>query len=215
MTTVLGIDEAGRGAVIGPLVIAGVIVDEQDQKTLKALGVKDSKMLTPEKREALAPNIKRIAKDYIIIKITAQEIDEKRKRINLNRIEAEKMAEIIRAAKADVAIVDAPQVSTQKFRMVLEAMVKNNTKIIAENYADKKYPVCSAASVIAKVERDAEVRKIEKQHGIKVRTGYSHDPDTIAFLKRCKGDYPDFVRKSWATAINHSGKAKQKALGEF
>lgn len=110
MSTILGCDEAGRGAVIGPLVIAGVIIDEADSKALKALGVKDSKLLSPEQRERLAPNIKRIAKDWIVIKISAKEIDEMRKRINLNLIEAEKIAEIIRAANADTAIVDAPQV---------------------------------------------------------------------------------------------------------
>ncbi|MEM7821122.1 MAG: ribonuclease HII [Candidatus Aenigmatarchaeota archaeon] len=215
MATILGIDEAGRGAVIGPLVIAGVVIDEKDSKVLAALGVKDSKLLTPDKREALAPNIKRIAKDWIILKISAKEIDALRERINLNKIEAEKIAEIIRAAKADTAIIDTPQVSVSKFKTLLEGLVKNKTKIIAENYADKKYPVCSAASILAKVERDAEVRKIEKEHGIKVRTGYPHDPETIEFLKRCKGHYPDFVRKSWATVIELNGKSKQKSLGEF
>lgn len=197
------------------MVIAGVIIDEADSRTLRALGVRDSKLLTPEQRERLAPNIRRIAKDWVVLKISAKEIDELRKRINLNKIEAEKMAEIIRAAKADTAIVDAPQVSTGKFKALLEGLAKNKTKIICENYADVKYPACSAASVIAKVERDAEVRKIEKQHGIKVRTGYPHDPDTIAFLKRCKGKYPDFVRTSWVTVAELAGKRKQKSLAEF
>ena len=215
MATILGIDEAGRGAVIGPLVVAGVLIDEKDHNTLKALGVKDSKLLTPEQREHMAPNIRRIAKDWVVIKISAKEIDESRLRINLNKIEAEKMAEIIKAMKADTAYVDAPQVSTEKFRALLEGMAKNHTKIVAENYADKTYPVCSAASVLAKVERDAEVRKIEKQHGIKVRTGYPHDQDAIEFLKRCKGNYPDFVRKSWVTITDMDHKRKQKALKEF
>ncbi len=215
MATILGIDEAGRGAVLGPLVIAGVLIDEKDEKTLKALGVKDSKMLTPEQREHLAPNIRRIAKDWIVLKITAKEIDEQRERINLNRIEAEKMAEIIKVMKADRAYVDAPQVSTGKFKALLQGLTKTETDIIAENYADTKYPVCSAASVLAKVERDAEVRKIEKQNGIKVRTGYPHDPDTIEFLERCNGKYPDFVRTSWVTITVMDGKRKQKGLKEF
>lgn len=215
MTTILGIDEAGRGAVLGPLVIAGVVIDEADSKTLKALGVKDSKLLTPEQREQLAPNIRRIAKDWVVIKISAREIDQLRERINLNRIQAEKMAEIIRAMKADKAYIDAPQVSTGKFKLLLQGLTKTETELVVENYADKKYPVCSAASVLAKVERDAEVRKIEKQHGIRVRTGYPHDQDTIDFLKRCKGKYPDFVRTSWVTVTEMDGKRKQKALNEF
>lgn len=212
---ILGIDEAGRGAVIGPLLIAGALAEEKDLPKLKAIGVKDSKLLSPKQREKLYPQIKKILKDFVIIKISAKQIDELRKRINLNKIEAEKMAQIIKAVKADKAIVDAPQVSTEKFKDYLNALAKSKTEIIAENFADRKYVIVAAASILAKVERDREIREIEKKNKIFVRTGYPHDENTIIFLKSCKGKFPDFVRKSWITVQEMLKKKKQTTLKEF
>lgn len=217
MATILGIDEAGRGSVIGPLVIGGVLIDEKDEAKLRRIGVRDSKMLTPRQREILYPKIKKIAKDYVSLKISAKEIDELRKIINLNKIEAAKMAQIIKTMKADRAYVDAPQVSTEKFKMILLALAKNKTEIIAENYADLKYPVVSAASVIAKVERDREIEKIKKRIKYDFGVGYPHDERTINFLKHLiqKGKYPDFVRKSWVTALEIKKGKEQKTLKEY
>lgn len=219
MATILGIDEAGRGAVIGPLVLAGVMIDEKDEQKLRDIGVKDSKMLKPEQRERMFEQIKAVAKDYAIVKISAKEIDEGRVIKNLNRLEAEKMGEIIRILKADRAYVDAPQVSTDKFKQYLLALAKNHTEIIAENYADKTYPVCSAASILAKVERDREIEELKKEVGYDFGVGYSHDERTINFLRHLldkhKGEFPDFVRKSWITAIDIKEKRAQKKLAEF
>jgi len=214
---ILGIDEAGRGAVIGPMMIGGVLAEEKDIAKLERIGVKDSKLLTPRQRERLSPLIKRIAKDYIVLKVSAKEIDKSRKRINLNRIEAEKMAQIIKAMKADEAYVDAPQVSTQKFKAILKALAKNKTEIICENYADLKYPIVGAASIIAKVERDKEIEKIKRKVKYDFGVGYSHDQRTIKFLKNLleKGKYPDFVRKSWVTASSLKKIKEQKTLKEY
>lgn len=194
------------------------MIDEKDEQKLRDIGIKDSKLLTPKQREHLYTQILRIAEDYAVIKISAKEIDELRKIKNLNRIEAERMAEIIRVLNADKAYVDAPQVSTEKFKQVLLALAKNHTEIIAENYADKRFPVCSAASIIAKVERDKEIKKLKKQVGIDFGVGYSHDERTIKFLEELLQKYkefPDFVRKSWITAIDMKIKKKQKTLKEF
>lgn len=217
MSTILGIDEAGRGAVIGPLVIAGVLIEEEDSRKLKELGVRDSKELSPEKREELYPKILKIAKDYAAIKVSAREIDELRKEKNLNRIEADKMAEMIRLMKADRAYVDAPQVSTEKFKKVLLDLAKNHTEIIAENYADKKFPVCSAASIIAKVTRDREIESIKKVVGFNFGVGYSHDSRSIEFVKRCLSEktFQEYIRHSWVTVSSLKEKRKQKTLKEF
>jgi len=217
MPTVLGIDEAGRGSVIGPMVIAGVMVDEDGAAELKRMGAKDSKMLTPKKREELYPLIKGVAKDIAVIKVSAHEIDELRKTRNLNIIEAERMAQIIRLMKADTAYVDAPQVSTGKFRDILLNMTKNHTKIIAENYADKTYPVVGAASIIAKVERDRDVEEIKKIVGFNFGVGYSHDERSIRFVKDSLKEKKnlEWIRQSWMTVLELKGKQKQKALKEF
>ena len=79
MSTILGIDEAGRGSVIGPMVIAGVMIDEKDSDKLKKIGVKDSKMLSPSQREKLYPLIKKIAKDYIALKVSAKKLTNQEK----------------------------------------------------------------------------------------------------------------------------------------
>jgi ribonuclease HII len=217
MTTILGIDEAGRGSVIGPMVIAGVMIDEKDSDKLKRIGVKDSKVLSPLQREKLYPLIKKIAKDYIALKVSAKEIDESRKTINLNKIEAEKMAQIIKAMNADKAYVDTPQVSTEKFKAILLNLAQNHTEIIAENYCDERYPVCSAASIIAKVERDREVEKIKKIVRFDFGVGYSHDSKSIEFVKKCLKEkkHLEFIRHSWVTVDGLKSKKEQKTLKEY
>jgi len=217
MKTILGIDEAGRGSVIGPLVVAGVLIDEKDHEKLRKIGVKDSKMLSPAKRRRIYPLIKKIAKDYVAIQVSAREIDESRKEKNLNIIEAEKMAQIIKIMKADKAYVDTPQASTEKFKAILLNLAKNHTEIIAENYCDERYPVCSAASIIAKVNRDREVEKIKKIVGFDFGVGYSHDARSIEFIKKSLKEkkYLEFIRHSWVTVDGLKSKKEQKTLKEY
>ena len=217
MKKLLGIDEAGRGAVLGPLVLAGVVIKEEDTQKLIKMGVKDSKMLTPEKREYLFEKVKDIATDHVILQVKAHEIDELRETINLNRIEANLMAQIIKSMKADRAYVDAPQVSTEKFRILLQDLSKTNTEIISENKADENYPVCSAASILAKVTRDREIEKLKKKLGKDIGVGYPHDERTINLLKELaeKGDYPNYVRKSWITASEIKKEKEQKSLKDY
>ena len=214
---ILGIDEAGRGALVGPLVICGAMVEESKADELVKIGVKDSKLLTPEQREMLYGKLKNILKDFIVIKIPAEDIDELRKRKNLNQIEAERMAAIIRSLDADVVYVDAPQVSTDKFKSILLAMIDKKVKIIAENYADRRYPIVGAASIIAKVERDTEIERIKREVGVDFGVGYPHDERTIKFVKDCikNKKYLQYVRKSWATYLELSGKQKQKKLAGY
>jgi ribonuclease HII len=197
------------------MVFGAVLIEKEDEHKLKALGVKDSKLLTPSQREYLEKEIMDLVKDYVVLKVSANEIDEMRKRINLNVIEAEKIAEIINILKGDEAIVDAPQVSVDKFANMVKAKLNVKTKIISENKADLNHPVCAAGSILAKVERDRQIRKIEKENNIVINTGYPHDPVTIAFLKSCRGKYPDFVRRSWETAIRIAEETKQRNLEDY
>jgi len=204
-------------AVIGPLVIGGAVAYESDLSKLKDIGVKDSKLLTPRQREKLYIQIKKILKDFAIIKISAKEIDKLRKEKNLNVIEAERMAQIIRAMKTSYAFVDAPQVSTEKFKKILLNLAKNDTEIIAENYADKKFVIVGAASILAKVERDKEVEKIKKIVGFDFGVGYSHDSRSIEFVKKHLKDkkYLEFIRHSWITVSELKTKKEQKTLKEY
>jgi ribonuclease HII len=214
---ILGIDEAGRGAVLGPMVIGGVMIEKEKLEKLRNLGIRDSKLLTPKQRERMYSEIKKISRDHLILKVSAKQIDDLRKVINLNRIEAEKMANIIRVMKADQAIIDAPQVSTDKFKSILLGLAKNKTEIICENYADKKYPIVSAASIIAKVERDREIENIKKIVKYDFGVGYPHDERTINFIKQCLKEkkHLHYIRHSWVTTKNLKTKKEQKKLKDY
>jgi len=203
---IAGVDDAGRGAVIGPLAIAGVVVNEEDIPKLVQLGVKDSKLLSPHRREYLAPEIKRIAKNYTVIKLQPPEIDKVVKtggRLRrLNRLEAQTMAQVIETLKPDKAYVDASDVLEERYKQHIQECLTIKVDIVSEHKADRKYPIVGAASIIAKTERDREIAELQKVYG-DFGCGYPTDPKTIAFLQRILetlGEYPEFVRKSWAPA---------------
>ena len=197
---ILGIDEAGRGSVLGPMVIAGVIVPEKMDKVLERMGVKDSKRLTPNRRTILSRKLKKMF-EYEIVVISAREIDELRASgVNLNEIEKNAMESIILKLKPEKAIVDAVDVKAQRFQ---DNLCKDTGfDVIAEHKADDKYIEVSAASIIAKAERDAQIQEINKEF-IKsggIGSGYPSDPTTKKFLTNYTYDeMTDFVRKSWAT----------------
>jgi ribonuclease HII len=203
---VAGVDDAGRGAVIGPLVIAGVLMEEKDLPKLKELGVRDSKVLSPSRRETLAVEIKHLAQKYAVIKLSPQEIDkvvETARRLHkLNRLEAQTMAKIIETLKPDIAYVDASDVLEHRFKDHIQECLPFKIEIISEHKADRNYPIVSAASIIAKTERDKEIAELTRKHG-DLGSGYPSDPQTIGYLQQYlekHGEYPDFVRKSWKPA---------------
>ena len=197
---ILGVDEAGRGSVLGPLVIAGVIVPEKMEKVLERMGVKDSKRLAPHRRTILSRKLKKMFEHDMII-ITAREIDDMRADgINLNEIEKNAMEELILRLKPEKAIVDAVDVKAERFQ---ENLCKDTGfDVIAEHKADDNYIQVSAASIIAKAERDAQIAEINKEF-IKqggIGSGYPSDPTTKKFLSNYAYDeMPYFVRKSWNT----------------
>jgi ribonuclease HII len=216
---IAGIDEAGRGCVIGPLVVAGLLVKEENLQALANLGVKDSKLLTASKRELLAPEIMRIAEKYVVFRVSPQQIDravESQRRLHkLNRLEAETMGQIVTALEPDLTYVDAADVLEKRFgQHILEASLFK-TQIISEHKADRTYPIVSAASIIAKVERDSDVAKLRVEHG-DFGTGYLADPKTKQFLAnwlKYNPEYPECVRKSWKPAKeikNQRGTSQQQ-----
>jgi ribonuclease HII len=203
---IAGVDDAGRGAVIGPLVIAGVLMKEEDLPKLVELGVKDSKLLTPHRREILAPQIKQIARNFTIEKLSPREIDNivlnGKKLHKLNWLEAQTMAKVIQTLKPDKAYVDASDVLEQRFKQDILNCLAFKIPIVSEHKADRTYPIVSAASIIAKVERDREIAELVSVCG-DFGSGYPSDSRTINFLQHCiekMKEYPEFVRKSWKPA---------------
>jgi ribonuclease HII len=216
---VAGVDEAGRGCVIGPLVIAGFLVKEENLPILAQLGVKDSKLLSPRKREALLIEIIRVAEKNQIIKLKPREIDSAvmsgRKLHKLNRLEAQTMARIINALDPNEAYVDAADVLEDRFKHHIQEDLTVKAKIISRHKADKIFPVVSAASIIAKVERDREITALKATVG-DFGSGYLTDKKTMVFLKQWMQnhvEYPDCVRESWKPAKqvkNQRGSVQRK-----
>ncbi len=216
---IAGIDEAGRGCIIGPLVIAGVLIKEENLPLLTKIGVKDSKLLSPKKRQILAPQIANITEKQQIIKLTPKQIDQavnsKRKLHKLNRLEAQTMTQIINILKPDKTYIDAADVNEERFKHHIQEGLTTKTKITSKHKADKIYPIVSAASIIAKVERDKEIAKLKNKYG-DFGSGYLTDQKTTHFLKQwlqTHAEHADCVRKSWKPAKkakNEKGTLQKK-----
>ena len=200
---VCGIDEAGRGPVLGPLVLCGVCFAKSHLKFLSDIGVKDSKKLTAKKRKELAKLIKKNCHSYHLIVVSAREIDQReKKKISMNRLEEIKMAEITNKLKPDFLYLDAADVNEKRFGESIKKMLDYEIKeIISKHRADDIYPIVSAASIIAKDKRDAIIEELSREHG-DMGSGYPSDERTITFLRdwiKKNRKAPQFCRKSWAT----------------
>lgn len=197
-----GVDEAGRGPVMGPLVVGAVYVD--DDVALRELGVKDSKKLSPKRREELYDRIIDAAEGYSIITLSAEEIDAKRARMSLNMVEMEMFAEAVSRMPVTRVYVDCPDPNEEKFGNMLSVRI-DNTPVTARHKADDTYPVVSAASILAKVTRDRLIAEISEEFGENIGSGYPSDPVTISFIEKWlkeKGCTPRHTRNSWDTVKN-------------
>jgi len=212
----LGIDEAGKGPVIGPMCVAGVCVTGEQEKKLKILGADDSKKLSAKKREQVAVSVKKYAEAYYIYEIEAKKIDDLRKIMTMNDIMvlcfSKVMEEMSLKISFDTVILDSIDVLEERFaRRVKEEYAKKFPKeaekieFISKHKADATNIAVSAASVIAKVRRDELIEEIKKKEGVDFGSGYSSDKKTRQFLEKYATDnqnFPDYVRKSWKTAEN-------------
>lgn len=216
MSLICGIDEAGRGPVIGDLVLCGVAIEEDNLNRLKELGVKDSKLLTPKMREELFPKIKKTVDKYVIIQVKPKEIDEAldSEHLNLNWLEAHKTAEILNKIKPDSAIIDCPSPNIKKYESYLRNLLDNKKMALVLSHKAEKYEVVAAASILAKVTRDKEIEKLKKKYG-DFGPGYPSNPITQKFLKENWEKYPEIFRRTWVSWKNHKNAKLQKKLGEF
>lgn len=195
---VCGVDEAGRGSMLGPLVVAGIAIKQSKIKELGRLGVRDSKKLSAQSRERLYKEILRLADDYVVSKVSPKVIDAYVLKHQLNHLEALHMAKIIKKLEPAVSYVDSCDVNATRFGRELERL-SNIGNIKASHHADAKFLVVSAASIVAKVTRDRAIAKLNK--AAYVGSGYPSDPKTVRFVRDWfakTGQVPSFVRKSWA-----------------
>ena len=211
----LGIDDAGRGPVVGPMVLAGVLIYEDYEKKLKELGAKDSKLLLPKKRQQLKKEIEKLEHKFVIS--TPPQIDA---HPNLNKLEAEKTAAIINALVKEKTkvIVDCPSSNPQEWQDHLVTLIHKNVlpliQLSCEHKADANHPVVSAASIIAKETREEELVKLKAKLKIDFGSGYPSDPATIEFIKDNYNnpEYKDIIRHSWNTVKRLQTAEDQKKL---
>ena len=217
----LGIDDAGRGPVIGPMVLAGCLLGEEVEKELKKLGVKDSKQLTQKRREFLEKIIKEKAEAFEVLVFSSEEIDSRGEdNMNLNDLEAVACAKIINKINKGYpkikVIIDCPSVSINKWSDFLKTKIKDlsTLEVHCEHKADQNHVSVSAASVLAKCVRENEMSKLKAKYGEEIGSGYCSDPSTCKFLEKYADKYKDagIFRKTWSTWQTASNKLGQKKL---
>jgi ribonuclease HII len=216
MVWVAGVDEAGRGPVLGPMVVCAFGVPNENESKLLDLGVKDSKMLSAKKREALVEPILLLGK-AVIVSSSAIDLNIQMNRFSLNDIEAKIMACALTALEKivdgngfklargfDSVFIDTPDPVLSTYKTRLKRTYGGKSKLVCAHKADQLYPVVSAASILAKVSRDASIASIKKECGADFGSGYSHDKKTMSFLKNHWSDKTHpihaHVRTHWATA---------------
>ena len=202
---ICGVDDAGRGSMIGPMVIAGISIEKKNIPKLRKLGVRDSKKLSPKKRELLYKEIVKLVDDYHVIRIPPRTIDKYVFEHNLNHLEAKKMAEVISNLNPDLSYVDSCDVNAARFGREISDLSKKS-KVKSYHYADSRFVVVSAASIIAKVSRDRSIMRLNNTTNL--GSGYPSDKKSVNYVKKVvssKKSLPTSIRKSW--------KPVQKILG--
>lgn len=201
--------------MLGPLVICLATVEQGREAELKKIGVKDSKLLTPKRREHLYDKIVAICKELIVMKTTASTLNEMMKKYSLNEIEAMELGKALSLLKtpAELVYIDSPDTVAGRFCTRIRKYHMGNEQLICEHKADFNYPITSAASIIAKVERDAVIEEIKKELCCDFGSGYTSDDRTINFLKKNfhRLEVHKYIRKEWGTI----DRIKQRKLSEF
>jgi len=212
---ICGVDEAGRGPVMGPLVVAAVMV--RDEQPLRELGVADSKLLTRRRREELDLQIRDLAEVEMVV-VHAAEIDEFMGSNSLNLLEVKHFAVLIERLCPDKVFIDAADVVEERFGRRVQDLLTCRPLMVCEHKADLTYPVVSAASIIAKVARDNIMDQIQESFGRPIGSGYAPDEVTIEFIRtwlKETGSLPPHVRASWKTAKDLISISKVSKLTDW
>jgi ribonuclease HII len=213
-----GVDEAGRGSIIGPLVVAGISFKKANISGLRKIGVKDSKALTPKCRASLFAQLKEMANSICIYKIDCNIVDDNVCSKRLNKLEAQTMAHVINNLHADKVYVDSCDVNPNRYEDYIRSYLPAlKLKLYSMHHADSINIVVSAASIVAKITRDEEIEKIRKTH-CNIGSGYPCDDKTMGFIRDWVSKYkcpPNFARKSWRPLKQMLEEIQQYKLSQF
>jgi ribonuclease HII len=198
---ILGIDEAGRGSVLGPLVVGAFCCSAEQLTALRATGVRDSKRLSPGRREEVYGLLAAVGERRSVA-LPPRTIDRYVARGGLNELELDTFATLVRELRPDVAYVDACDPNAERFGRRLAALAGDGTRVVSRHKADRDLLVVSAASVVAKVRRDAALENLGRAAGESVGSGYPSDAETRRCVERHAADggrVPPWMRRSWET----------------
>jgi len=215
--TVLGLDEAGRGSLVGPLVVGGFLTLESRIPALVAAGARDSKALSPSARERVYPALLRLGRARSIA-LSPTEVDRHVRHHGLNRLEAEAFARLVRSCDPDLTWVDACDPDARRFGALVAGLADARGPVVARHKADRDLPVVGAASIIAKVRRDRAIRRLAVELGAEVGSGYPSDTTTVAFVRAALRDRPPappWLRTSWSTMQRVIPRRPARRLEEF
>lgn len=214
-----GVDEAGRGPIVGPLVMAAVVVDEIGRKKLEWLGVKDSKLLSSQAREDLFDRIREVVLDFRVEIIEPDAIDLSMIESNLNWLEAETSARMVSQLSPNKVIVDCPSINLEAYKQFFYNQLKKNVRekieLLVEHKADLNHIEVAAASIIAKVVRDRCIKRLQNEIGVDFGSGYLSDPKTQEFLNKYHDKFSYVFRKKWKPYQEIKKKQNQRSLDEF
>lgn len=217
MPTRLGIDEAGRGCVLGPMVFGGYLIEQDEEEGLRALGARDSKKVSAKKRVAMRGALEEAAEAWRVVEVQPATLDSE----SLGEITKRVIVDLAVELRPDVLVLDAPvppkQIPAYRADLFdrLAARGLRGIEIVAENGADDTYACCSAASILAKTTRDASLAAIQVQAGEPIGSGYPSDPKTRSYLKQVwlrDGRWPAWVRTKWDTIRRVVAECEQPRL---
>jgi len=207
-----GVDEAGKGPVLGSMFAAAVRCDPDELPE----SVGDSKGIPDERREQLAGEIRSVA-TVAVAEITVERIDDPETDMNTLTVVAHADALAQVATDGLAGLADAGDTNAVRFEQRVGDRVDADVDLTARHRADEDDPLVGAASIVAKSAREAHVEGLADEHGA-VGSGYPSDPTTRAFLESYvdeHGDLPDCARRSWSTCSDVLAAAEQASLDSF
>jgi ribonuclease HII len=200
-TRIVGVDEAGRGSFLGPLVVGAFAVDSTRVPELRAAGARDSKELTPAAREVVYVRLRELG-EMRSVTLAPEVVDRAVRLEGLNELEASAFGHLVRGLHAEEARVDACDPNERRFAGRVAQHARLPVRIVARHHADRDDPVVGAASIVAKVRRDRAIRRLADRLGEEIGSGYPSDPVTLEFVRGWVGahaEHPSWLRASWAT----------------
>lgn len=205
---ILGIDEAGRGCVLGSLFVGACCCLDTELETIIQTGATDSKKLSAKKRVKILEQLEQSVQTRFLT-ASPQEIDNG----NINTLEEEAFANHIVHFKPDKVYIDAPvhpkgiPSFIKRLKALLEKASVDIPELIVEPKADLNYPIVGAASIVAKVYRDKSIKALGD-----VGSGYPSDPKTRNWIKGFflrDEPLPSSVRTRWGTIANIKAECKK------